>query len=62
MNPIVKELGKQALARKTVLCRILMPEGILWSDDQEFTGNMEDSESVTKFNTTTGLMWKEYNQ
>lgn len=59
--PIVKELGKQALARKTVLCRILMPEGILWSDDQEFTGNMEDSESVTKFNTTTGLMWKEYN-
>lgn len=57
---IIKDLGRKALSSKTVLCKLLMPEGILWTDDQEFNGNMEDAESITKFITSTGLMWKEY--
>jgi hypothetical protein len=32
----------------------------LWSDDSFFSGSIEDSESVTKFNTDTGIVWKEY--
>lgn len=58
---IIKQLGKKALSHKSVLCRLLMPEGILWEEDREFSGNMEDAESITKFITSTGLMWKEYN-
>lgn len=57
---ITRNLGRHVLAGKKVLCRILMPEGILWQDDKSFTGSMEDSSGVTKFNTETGLMWKEY--
>ncbi len=57
---IVKNLGRRTLTRKFVLLKVLMPEGILWDDNAAFTGNMEDSDGVTKFNSGTGLMWKEY--
>lgn len=57
---MVKNLGRHSLARKVVLLKILMPEGILWDDNAAFSGNMEDSDGVTKFNSETGLMWKEY--
>ena len=59
---VTRELGKHTIARKKVLLKILMPDGILWDDDAAFSGNMEDSEGVTKFNTESGLMWKEYNE
>lgn len=59
---VTRELGKHTIARKKVLLKILMPDGILWDDDAAFSGNMEDSEGVTKFNTETGLMWKEYTE
>ncbi|MFZ3207516.1 MAG: hypothetical protein WA140_01615 [Geobacteraceae bacterium] len=42
------------------VAKILMPECILWDDDAYFSGNMEDSGSVTKFNSETGVVWKEY--
>jgi len=38
-----------------------MPDAILWDDESAFSGSMEDSNSVTKFNSETGLVWKEYN-
>jgi hypothetical protein len=59
---VTRELGKHTIARKKVLFKILMPDGILWDDNAAFSGNMEDSDGVTKFNTQTGLMWKEYNE
>ena len=55
-------LGSRSLSGPTVLVRILMPEAILWDDESAFTGSMEDSESETKFNATTGLYWKEYHE
>ena len=58
----VRELGKHSLANKKVLVKILMPEGILWDDAAAFSGSMEDSEGITKFNTDSGLMWREYSQ
>ncbi len=57
---VSREVGTFTISRKRVLCKILMPEGILWDDNAAFSGNMEDSDGVIKFNTETGLMWKEY--
>jgi hypothetical protein len=56
----IAPLGNRSLSGPTVLVKILMPEAILWDDESAFTGSMEDSESETKFNATTGLYWKEY--
>ena len=56
----VAEIGTRAISGRTVLAKILMRDGILWDDDSAFTGTMEDSESITKFNAQTGLYWKEY--
>lgn len=55
------DLGTRTITGKAVLSKILMPDAILWDDDAAFSGVMEDSESVVKFNTKTGLYWKEYN-
>jgi len=53
-------LGKRTLTGTSVIARVLMPEGILWDDDGYFTGDIEDSESTTKFHHETGLIWREY--
>jgi hypothetical protein len=39
--------------------KFLVPDAVFWDDDDRFTGSMEDSDSVTKFNSDTGLIWKE---
>lgn len=53
-------IGTRTLQGKTVVARVLMPEGVLWDDNSAFTGSLEDSDSTTKFNAQTGLYWKEY--
>jgi len=55
-----KRLGRRNVPQTVTVARVLMPEGILWDEDDAFTGNMEDSGSVTKFNVETGLTWREY--
>lgn len=42
------------------LIRLLMPEGMIWEDDSAFSGSLEDSDSVTKFDSQSGIEWKEY--
>lgn len=54
-------IKKQKLNNNVTIVRIMMPEGILWDDSTAFTGSMEDSDSVTKYNSDNGLVWKEYN-
>ncbi len=39
--------------------RFLVPDAIFWDDDNRFTGSTEDSDSITKFNSDTGLIWRE---
>jgi len=56
----IRSLGTKKIGEKTVIVKVLMPEGILWDDAAAFSGYMEDSESVTKFSSQTGLVWKEY--
>jgi hypothetical protein len=57
-----KPLGTRAVGNNERIARVLMPEGIVWEDDSAFSGSMEDSDSVTKFNSATGLVWKEYRE
>ena len=57
-----KPLGTKTISGKAVLARILMPDAILWEDESAFSGSMEDSESITKFNSESGLTWKEYRE
>ena len=39
--------------------KFILPDGIFWDDESYFTGSIESSESITKFNDTTGVIWKE---
>ncbi len=57
-----KSVGTRKIGNKGSIAKVLMPEGILWDDDSAFSGSMEDSESITKFNSETGLTWKEYKE
>ena len=57
-----KSIGNREIHGKAVIVKILMPEGIRWDDDAVFSGSIEDSESVTKFITDTGLVWKEFSE
>ena len=57
----IVKLGSRRTSGETTLVKILMPEAIIWDDNAAFTGSIEDSESTTKFNSVTGLCWKEYN-
>ncbi len=42
--------------------KFILPEGIFWDDEPYFTGSIESSETITKFNDTTGIVWKEYKE
>lgn len=55
-----RPVGKRRIAGRESIVKVLMPEGFLWNDDSAFSGSIEDSDSTTKFNTDTGLVWKEY--
>lgn len=55
-----KKVGQLRLGHNGTIVKVLMPEGILWSEEAAFTGNLEDSDSITKFNSDSGLVWKEY--
>ncbi len=53
--PAVSLTGKG----KVVLARILLPEGILWEQDEWFTGASESAETITKFRFPEGISWTE---
>lgn len=55
-----RKISEREIRGLTEIARLLMPEGVLWEDDTAFTGSIEDSESLTKFNSDTGVIWKEY--
>lgn len=58
----LKSAGSRRISDKGSITKIMMPEGILWDDETAFSGSMEDSESITRFNSDTGLVWKEYRE
>jgi hypothetical protein len=44
---------------RTVLARVLMPYGVLWSQDDWFSGVSESVDTVTKFRVPEGITWVE---
>ncbi len=55
-----RSLGTRVIKERSTIARILMPDGIYWDDDKYFSGYLEDSESITKYNSDNGLVWKEF--
>ncbi|OGW56225.1 MAG: hypothetical protein A2Y81_03865 [Nitrospirae bacterium RBG_13_43_8] len=43
----------------SVRFKFLLPEAIFWEDEEYFSGKIENSETMTKFNEKTGIVWKE---
>jgi hypothetical protein len=43
----------------TVRFKFILPEGIFWDDEEYFSGKIENSETMTKYNKQTGIVWKE---
>lgn len=37
----------------------IFPEAVFWDDDKWFSGYAESSDTITRFNSETGLVWKE---
>jgi hypothetical protein len=37
----------------------VLPDTVFWDDEKSFTGGIEDSDFITKFNDETGFVWKE---
>jgi len=56
-----KTVHIRTITNNEIVVRLMMPEGIVWEDASAFSGSLEDSDSVTKFNPETGVEWKEYN-
>jgi hypothetical protein len=49
----------ELLPSDRLLFRFLLPEAVFWDDKDSFSGTIEDSNYITKFNDRTGLVWKE---
>ncbi len=45
--------------RGVVLAKVLLPQGVLWEDDEWFTGQSESADTVTKFRFPEGISWTE---
>jgi hypothetical protein len=44
---------------RRVLARLLMPYGVLWDQDDWFTGQSQNAETMTKFRFPDGVSWTE---
>jgi len=59
--PTTHPLAPLALAGdgRTVLAKVLLPHGVLWDQDDWFSGKSESSDTVTKFRLPEGVTWTE---
>jgi hypothetical protein len=46
-------------ARGELNYKFILPHAIFWDDDDYFSGSIESSGTITKFNDETGLVWEE---
>jgi hypothetical protein len=46
-------------AGRSVVARVLLPEGVLWDRDDWFTGRSESVDTITKFRFPEGTTWVE---
>ncbi len=56
----IKEYPSVELVRDAVLkYHFILPDALFWDDEERFSGSIEDSNSVTKFDYSSGLLWRE---
>ena len=60
---LVLELGELGLehlqGNRAIVAKVLLPQGILWEQDDWFSGRSESAETVTKFRLPEGITWTE---
>ena len=44
---------------RSVVARVLSPQGVLWDQDDWFTGKSESADTITKFRFPEGITWAE---
>ena len=44
---------------RAVVARLLLPQGVLWEQDDWFTGRSASGDTVTKFRFPDGVSWTE---
>jgi len=56
----IKEVKPVELSTHAVVkFKFILPDAVFWDDEYYFTGTIESSDTLTKFNDKTGLIWKE---
>ena len=55
---VLKPVAIQGTGR-AIVAKVLLPQGILWEQDDWFTGRSESTETVTKFRLPEGITWTE---
>lgn len=44
---------------RAIRFRFILPDAVFWDEEERFSGRIEDSHSITKFNYDAGLYWRE---
>jgi hypothetical protein len=55
---VLKPVPIQGTGR-AIVAKVLLPQGILWEQDDWFSGRSESAETVTKFRLPEGITWTE---
>jgi hypothetical protein len=55
----VRSLNPAVNGPRRILARLLMPYGVLWDQEDWFTGRSQNGETVTKFRFPDGVSWIE---
>jgi hypothetical protein len=55
---VLKPVSLQGTGR-AIMAKVLLPQGILWEQDDWFSGRSESAETVTKFRLPEGITWTE---
>jgi hypothetical protein len=60
-QPAAYPLAPMSLSQngRTVLAKVLAPHGVLWDQDEWFSGRSESSDTITKFRLPEGISWTE---
>jgi hypothetical protein len=61
VNGTARPLASRAFdgSGRAVVARLLLPHGVLWEDDDWFTGRSASGDTVTKFRFPDGVSWTE---
>jgi len=56
---VKKEYPLKLAGGEAIRFRFVIPQAVFWEDEGYFSGTIEDSDSMTKYNYDTGIVWRE---